>query len=125
MTKPEIEELEEEMAPLPLTQEQRIEMTEAWREAHRTGKPQDAQKYRQALDDGVYFTIGDDSEAEELVEQSEPPPRAGKGASKDAWLAWALEVSDVDPEVLESVKKVDIIKMMEANGYIPKLEVEE
>ena len=108
--------------PAELTIEQRIEMTEAWRAAHKTGRPQDAQKYRAALDEGVYFTMDpDNSEATELVDQPDPPPRSGKGASKNAWLEWALEVSDVDREVLESVKKNDIIKMMEANSLLPKL----
>ena len=111
--------------PLELTLEQRIEMTDAWREAHRKGRPQDAQKYRQALDDGVYFEIGDDSEAPEAVELPLPPPRSGKGSGKEEWLEWALEVSDVDPEVLGAIKKVDIIKMMEANALIPMLGPEE
>ena len=109
-------------APAELTLEQRIEMTEAWRNAYRTGRPQDAQKYRAALDKGVYFTMDpDNSEAPELPEVEEPPPRSGRGATKQAWREWAYNNSDVDQEVIDSVKKNDIIKMMEANGLIERL----
>ncbi len=101
--------------------EQRIEMMEGIRYANRHGRPQDAQKLRQALDAGVFAELTDSVEAPTPEPIPDPPPRRGKGSSQKNWVAYAKLVSEIDDEVIESAQKDDIIGMLEANGLVDKL----
>lgn len=104
-----------------LTLDERIEMTEAIRNANKHGRPQDAQRVRQALDAGVYAELTDSIEAPTPEPLPDPPPRRGKGSGAKNWLKYAKLVSNIDDEVLESAQKDDIIGMLEANGLLEKL----
>jgi hypothetical protein len=54
--------------------------------------------------------------------QLETPPRSGKGATKAAWLDFALLTMDIDPDVLADSSRDDIIVMLEQAEIIPILE---
>ncbi len=49
-----------------------------------------------------------------------PPPRGGQGATKKSWRAWLIEVSDIDPDLINRTGMGDVIKIAEANGFLPK-----
>ena len=104
-----------------LTIEERIEMMEGIRYAQKHGRPQDAQKLRQALDAGVFAELTGSIEAPEPEPLPDPPPRRGKGSGVTSWLEYAKLVSQIDHEVLENAQKDDIIGMLEANGLLEKL----
>ena len=104
-----------------LTIDERIEMMEGIRFANKHGRPQDAQKLRQALDAGVYAELTDSIEAPTPAPIPDPPPRRGKNSGQKHWMVYAKLVSTIDHEVIENAKKGDIIGMLEANGLIPKL----
>ena len=109
------------MSELELPLEERIEMMEGIRYANAHGRPQDAQKLRQALDAGVYAELTDSVEAPTPPPLPDPPPRGGKGSGVKNWLEYAKLVSHIDDEVLKSAQKDDIIGMLEANGLLEKL----
>ena len=50
----------------------------------------------------------------------EIPPRNGKGATKDVWAEFAMNVADVEEEVVDRMGRGDIIAMLEAKGVIPE-----
>jgi hypothetical protein len=104
-----------------LTLDQRIEMNEGIRYANRMGRPQDASKLRQALEAGVYAELVDSIEAPTPEALPDPPPRRGKGSGQKHWIVYAKLVSDIDPEIIDSAKQIDIIGMLEANGLIDML----
>ena len=101
--------------------DERITMMEQIRFANAHGRPQDAQKLRQALDAGMFAELTDSVEAPTPEPIPDPPPRRGKGSGIRHWLEYAQLVSRIDDEVLESAQKDDIIGMLEANGLIDKL----
>jgi hypothetical protein len=101
------------MALPTLTTDERIEMIDEIRRLKRTGVPQVAQRIQQALDEGRYFV----GETPKPVENPEPPLL---NAKTEDWFAYAVEVSDIDVEVLEAATRSDIITMLRVNGLIEK-----
>ena len=94
-----------------LTQEQRVEMNAEKRRLHQTGDASGASAIKLALEEDRYFmglTIVPEPELEA------PKPQA----KKQAWVDYALAVSDIDPEVIESATRKDIIGMLQANSLI-------
>ena len=104
---------------MPLSERQKADMHEKIRAYSVAGEPEKAAPVRQALENDAAYV---EPEVEE-VEIVPVPPMNGPGASKKAWVAYALAISDIDEEVLESVKKSDIIAMLRANGFIAMPEV--
>jgi hypothetical protein len=104
-----------------LSLEERIEMTEAIRDSHKHGRPQDAQRLRQALDAGVYAELIGSGEAPIPEPLPDSPPRRGRGSGTDNWVEYAKLISQIDHEVIETAQKDDIIGMLEANGLLEKL----
>jgi hypothetical protein len=94
-----------------LSQEQRVEMRVEKRRLHSTGDAEGAAAIKLALDEDRYFTG--------LVLVPEPEVKAPKkAAKKQAWIDYALAVSEIDPEVINGATRGDIIKMLEANDLI-------
>ena len=52
------------------------------------------------------------------LESIDVPPRNGKGSTKAAWQEFALEVADVEEEVVNRMSRDEIIKMLEVKGII-------
>lgn len=104
-----------------LTAEQIAEMNQLIREESQNGRPEIAARIRSALDRGEVY----EAPGVEVVEPVEQPPLGGPGSGKVAWVEYALSVSDIDEEVLESITKDDIIAMLRANGIIPMPEPNE
>lgn len=101
------------MALPSLTLEQEIEMLDLMQELKRTGDPVAAAAIQVAFDEGRYFT----GQAKKEVELPDPP---NLNAKKEDWFAFAVEVSDIDVDVLEAATRNDIITMLRANGLIEK-----
>jgi hypothetical protein len=55
---------------------------------------------------------------ERAVEIKEHPPLSGKGATSRAWKEFALQASDMDPEIIESMGMRDIITVLSDKGII-------
>lgn len=55
-----------------------------------------------------------------------PPPdmprRAGKGASREAWQQFAKQTSDLEHEIIDAMDRDTVIKALEAQGIIPRVE---
>ena len=108
-----------------LTPAQIAEMRAQIRELKRTGRPEVAAKIALALENGQMATLelmaGDDEVVTETGEIEAIPPRRGKGASRAMWVAFAREITDWDDEVIDNLgRRDDIIRTLEANGYIPQ-----
>jgi hypothetical protein len=96
---------------MSLSQEQRVEMHTEKRRLHGTGDASGAAAIKLALDEDRYF-LG-------LVVVPDPEVEAPKkNAKKEAWVKYALNVSQIDPEVIEGATQKDIIGMLKANGIL-------
>ena len=102
-----------------LTQDQKIEMMDQYRDLKRTGKPELANPILAALQKGEFYLAGKVASEVEVVE---PPPRHGKGSGKDEWRAYAKEVSVMDSEIIDTFSKKEVIKALEANGLMEKVD---
>jgi hypothetical protein len=94
-----------------LTLEQRIEMGDEVRRLHSVGDAQAAAVIKIALADDRYF-MG--LVIAPLPEAKQPK----KSAKKEAWVQYALNVSDIDPEIINSATRTDVINMLKVNGFI-------
>ena len=99
-----------------LTHDQRVKMNETIREYNSKGQPELAEPFRVALANNVMYVEPDGVELTEV----EPVPVPKKSAKKDKWQEYALEVSDIDPEVIENASRKDVITMLVVNGLIEK-----
>lgn len=61
-------------------------------------------------------------EVEVEDEGIEIPPRKGPGSSKKAWQDFAKQVSDLEPEIIDSMDQAEVIKALEVRGVIPREE---
>lgn len=48
-----------------------------------------------------------------------PPPTTGPNSSTDRWRRFAKKVSDMDPEVIDSMGRNDLITVLADRGIIP------
>lgn len=94
-----------------LTQDQKVEMHAERRKLHSVGDASGAASITQALLDERFF-MGLKAVPEPEVKQPKPNAKA------EAWVRFALEVSDMDPEIINGAKRNDLIKMLKANGLI-------
>ena len=92
-----------------LSVDQKIEMMDEKRRLHGVGDAAGAMAIKKALDDDRYF-MGLAVVEEAAVTQPKP------NAKKSAWVRFALEVSDMDPDIVEAATRGDIIGMLKANG---------
>jgi hypothetical protein len=98
---------------MALSQEQRVEMYAEKRSLHSCGDASGAAAIKLALDEDRYF-MG-------LSVVPEPEVKVpSKAAKKQAWIDFALAVSDISPEVIEGATRKDIIKMLEVNKLIDR-----
>lgn len=92
----------------------------------RTGHPEIVQRIDLALSEDKPFSkvqvlyktseIKPEKPVEEVVYDS--PPFSGKGSGRGAWRAFAKKVSDMDPEIINSMEKSDIITVLIDKGII-------
>jgi len=100
----------------PLTHDQRVTMNETIREYNRKGQPERAEPYRIALANNVMYVEPevDDSAEVEVV------PQPAKSSKKEVWQAYAIEISDIDPEVINNASRKDVITMLVVNELIER-----
>jgi len=99
------------MSELTLTHEQRVEMHTKRRRLHETGEVSGAAAISSALLRNEYFTG--------VAVVPEPEIKTPKpNAKKEAWVKYALAVSDMDSEIVNNATRTDIIGMLRANGLI-------
>lgn len=55
---------------------------------------------------------------EKPVSAIDPPPFTGKGSGNGPWQKFALEMSDMDPEVISSMGREDIITILKDKGIL-------
>jgi len=95
---------------MTLTTEQQIEMNVKMRKLRSEGKPEEAEKVRIATEEGRV--------SEEIVEidadSPDRPPTNGPGSSLATWQEYATAVSKLDPEIIESANREDLVSMLEA-----------
>lgn len=96
---------------MSLSEDQRVEMHAEKRRLHQTGDASGAAAIASALLEDRFFV------GVEVV--PEPEVKAPKvNAKKEAWVKYALAVSNFDPEIINNATRKDIIGMLRANGLI-------
>lgn len=96
---------------MSLSEDQRVEMHQEKRRLHQVGDASGAAAIATALFEDRYF-LG-------LEVVPEPEVEAPKvNAKKEAWVRYALAVSNIDPEIINNATRKDIIGMLRANGLI-------
>ena len=106
---------------MALTTEQITEMQLQIRAEKRAGRPEVAIHIQNALDRGEPYEV-----TPVIVKDALPvPPTSGPGSGKEKWTEFALEESNMDPEIIEAATKNDLITMLRANGVIPMPVAEE
>lgn len=94
-----------------IPREDRASMIDKMREFNGKGEPENAAKIQASMDAGI-FDLGEPNVA---VEEVEIPDAT---SSKAKWVEYALEVSSIDPEIINAQKKKDLIAMLRANGLL-------
>lgn len=89
------------------------------------GKPEVAAKITALVAEGSpvprHLVYDSDIKPEKFLPKNlEIPPRAGPGATHEAWLEFALDTTDMEREVVEKMSRKDIISMLEVKKVIPK-----
>ena len=109
------------------TSEQLHEMALARTKLNRTGHPSAVTRIKIWMEEGRPF-----SEIQKIyqiakVKPEKPaskeatldhPPLSGKGSGNVPWRAFAKEVSDMDPEIIDSMGKPDIVTVLRDKGVI-------
>ena len=108
------------------TTEQNFEMVQAQRELNRTGHPSEVTRIKVWMEEGRPFTeiqkiyrpvkIKPEKLLPEVV--VDHPPMVGKGSGNLPWRAFAKQVSDMDPEIIDSMGKQDLITVLRDKGVI-------
>ena len=109
------------------TTEQYFEMATAKRELNRTGHPSTVARITLGMEEGRPF-----SEIQKIYQpvkvkpevatpsQDIPtqPPTHGKGSGNRPWRAFAKAVSDMDPEIIDSMSAPDLVTVLKDKGVI-------
>ncbi len=108
------------------TSEQNLEIAQAKIRLRRTGHPSTVQRIDLAVSEGKPFTkvqalykvskIKPEKQMEKMIYDS--PPLTGKGSGKGPWQSFAKKVSDMDPDIIDSMGKSDIITVLRDKGVI-------
>lgn len=116
------------MNPDIYSSEERLEIAQARSRAYSSGRPEIVQRINALLDAEAPFSQirklwapkvkAEVPVAPEVESSLEPPPMAGAGSGTNAWRAFALQVSDMAPEVIESMGKMDIVTVLKDKGII-------
>lgn len=114
------------MAKKTPEEDRELKIANAIQHWHTVGHPEHAATIERAVEAGKephpkLMNIGSVS-PERVIDASdiEIPPRVGKGSGKDVWAEFALQVSDLEPEIVERMSRDDVIKSLEIKGIIPK-----
>ncbi len=110
------------------TSEQNLEMTEAKIRLRRTGHPSAVQRIDLAISQDLPFSKIQAFYKPQKVKPENPavpvkatynhPPLNGKGSGRTPWREFAKTVSDMDPEIIDSMERSDIITVMRDRGII-------
>lgn len=111
------------------TTEQRFQIITAQNENFMHGRPEVTQRIKLAVSQDLPFAkvmkvanpnkVKPEPEAPTTAENApNPPPTQGKGSSAAEWQKFAKQVSTMDHEVIESMSRADIIKILEAEEII-------
>ena len=109
------------------TTEQYFEMATAKRELNRTGNPSAVTRITTWMEEGrpfseiqkIYQPVKVKPEiATEIEPGMDHPPIVGKGSGNFPWRKFAKQVSDMDPEIIDSMGKTDIITVLRDKGVI-------
>lgn len=114
------------------TQEQLDSIYIAKRRIHHAGRPEIAARidYLMSLEapyEKVWEVAQADVEAmvkpEKPTDVIPPPPYTGREATTEAWRSFAHKVSDMDPEIVDSMGRNDLIRVLSDRGIIEAPEV--
>ena len=109
------------------TTEQAHEMAQAKLEMDRTGNPSAVQRINLAIENQlafkeiqkIYKVAKVKPEKELPIEVTyDHPPLTGKGSGNNPWRRFAKTVSDMDPDIIDSMGRDDIIKILRDKGVI-------
>ena len=108
------------------TSEQNLEMAMAKKELNRTGHPSAVTRIKIWQEEGrpfseiqkIYRPVRIKPEKLPSVMVVDHPPLTGKGSGNFPWRKFAKEVSDMDPEIIDSMGKTDIITVLRDKGVI-------
>jgi len=92
--------------------DKRVEMLTEIRRLRSIGQPEVAADLQEALDSDE-FRLTAKTVKKLKVDTVKPPSKAAK---KEAWIAYAKNVSNIDHEVIEATIRDDLIGMLKANG---------
>jgi len=104
-----------------LTKAQIATATQNAREARRTGRPEVAQRIEEAMREGKVLRPGEPTETfapEKEVSTNVITPK--RNSSEARWKDFARATSDIDPSVLKTLSRNDVIKILEGKGIIPR-----
>lgn len=107
------------------TTEQLYEMAEAKKKLNRTGHPSAVTRITIWIEEERPFSeiqkIYQTSKVRPEVEAAkvlDPPPLSGKGSGQEPWRKFALQVSDMDSEIVANLSKSDIVTILRDKGII-------
>ena len=109
------------------TTEQYFEMATARRELNRTGNSSAAIRITVWMEDGrpfkeiqkIYQPVKVKPEVvTPLDDIPKQPPIHGKGSGNKSWRAFAKAVSDMDPEIIDSMSAPDLVTVLKDKGVI-------
>jgi hypothetical protein len=108
------------------TSEQNLEIAQARIRLRRTGHPSTVQRIDLAVSENKPFSkvqalyrvseVKPEKKMEEVIYV--PPNTTGKGSGVTNWRSFAKKVSDMDPEIIDSMEKSDIITVLRDKGVI-------
>lgn len=113
------------MSEFTTDQNQQLAFTRA--ELDRTGAPELIARMDVMEANGASFkelmkvanrTVESQVKPETDNEAVAPPPFTGAGATNKAWRKFAAEMSDMDPEVIESLGREDLVVVLADKGII-------
>jgi len=105
------------------------EMYEAMRRHTREGDPVKAYAIQEHINartkpPGELLYFGDVRPIGGVGAPPDMPPRVGKGSTRLVWQNFAKQTSDLEHEIIDSMSRDDVIRALEAQGVIPRVERE-
>jgi hypothetical protein len=87
---------------------------------NRKGQPEKAAALMLQYENEVDFDklLGSDEDKQAEVDEMPHPPRSGPGSGKDAWQSFAKEISDLEDDVIDKMKREEIVQFLEEADLI-------
>lgn len=100
---------------MPYTVDQMNEINERKRQYEKRGYPEKAAALQVQAENDTPFDelLGTPEDLQEEVDSLPEPPRSGAGSGADQWRSFAKTISDMDPEVIDTMSRDEIINVLE------------